>query len=376
MQEAFRTHHPEQVFGLQRFLSSADSSLSPQPLSVVTKTLLPPSGDKHDYLSLSRYYWPDPAKPNGLPWIKRDGQTNLERVKLAPDSEALGKTSYRIRALAMAYAITSDEKYLKKLLEVLRVWFFDASTKMNPNLNFSQGVPGKNSGAPSGIIEGNDFALIADSLFLINSSANLEFQQWLKQYRDWLLTSELGKAEGKARNNHRSWYNAQLASIDFFLGEKNSIAALAEKIKTEVLPAHIRADGGQPEELARTRPLQYSFFNLDALTRVAVLAGASGVALWPELKKAIDYLVPCVSQGGVCPFKAEIFEGSSASPNEVDPFRIEYAVRVLRRAYGALPEHPYAQLILELESKIPNQKIEVQTLCLPRPDSSILIKKN
>jgi len=50
------------------------------PIVAVTdkKTLMPPSGDKHDYFSLSPYWWPDSTKPSGLPYIRRDGVTNPE----------------------------------------------------------------------------------------------------------------------------------------------------------------------------------------------------------------------------------------------------------------------------------------------------------
>src|SRR5688572_7166406 len=50
------------------------------PLISVThkKTLLPPTGDAHDYYSLSPYWWPDSSKSDGLPYIRRDGETNPE----------------------------------------------------------------------------------------------------------------------------------------------------------------------------------------------------------------------------------------------------------------------------------------------------------
>jgi Alginate lyase len=46
------------------------------PISVIEKTKLPASGNKHDYLSLSPYDWPDPTKPNDLPYILHDGIIN------------------------------------------------------------------------------------------------------------------------------------------------------------------------------------------------------------------------------------------------------------------------------------------------------------
>ena len=53
----------------QELKSEADKLLDVQPLSVMMKEKTPGSGNKHDYMSLARYYWPDPTKPDGLPAV-------------------------------------------------------------------------------------------------------------------------------------------------------------------------------------------------------------------------------------------------------------------------------------------------------------------
>jgi hypothetical protein len=63
---------------------AADKALREKPFSVVEKTTLPPSGDRHDYLSLAPYAWPDPRRPSGLPYLIRDGEINPERDRI-PD---------------------------------------------------------------------------------------------------------------------------------------------------------------------------------------------------------------------------------------------------------------------------------------------------
>src|ERR1017187_8411310 len=56
--------HPEPA--LARLLDDARKSIAEKPFSITEKSALPPSGDRHDYLSLAPYAWPDPSKPNGL----------------------------------------------------------------------------------------------------------------------------------------------------------------------------------------------------------------------------------------------------------------------------------------------------------------------
>ena len=45
----------------QNLLKQADKALNAHHLSVMMKDKTPPSGDKHDYLSQARYFWPDPT---------------------------------------------------------------------------------------------------------------------------------------------------------------------------------------------------------------------------------------------------------------------------------------------------------------------------
>ena len=61
--------------------------------SVVEKTLTPATGNKHDYLSLSPYYWPDPTKPNGLPYIIHDGIVNPTSLFRSRQTEPRGHDS-------------------------------------------------------------------------------------------------------------------------------------------------------------------------------------------------------------------------------------------------------------------------------------------
>ncbi len=46
----------------QELKSRADKLLNAVPYSVMDKEKTPASGDKHDYMSQARYYWPDPTQ--------------------------------------------------------------------------------------------------------------------------------------------------------------------------------------------------------------------------------------------------------------------------------------------------------------------------
>ena len=284
--------------------SEADEAMSVGPFSVMDKKETPPSGDKHDYMSLAPYWWPDPSKPNGLPYIRRDGETNPERYKCTDDAE-FNKVQSAVHALGLGYYFTGDEKYAARAVLLLRTWFLDPATRMNPNLNFAQAVLGVNTGRGTGLIDVHGLPRMLDGMTLLAGSPSLTAQdkdgmrKWLTEYLDWLQTSKNGRDETDAKNNHGSWMDAQVAAIALYLGDKTLAHTIAETAKTNRIAFQIKPDGSEPLELARTKSFSYSVFNLDALGRLAEEARLAGVDLWSyraedgaSIRAALDYLLP------------------------------------------------------------------------------------
>src|SRR5258705_8787367 len=111
----------------------ADRFLKMKPVSVMDKQFTPVSGNKHDYMSQAPYFWYDSTKPNGLPYMRKDGVRNPEIYKIT-DRTYLGDLENATRTLSLAWYITGEEKYAGKSAELLRIWFLNESTKMNPHL--------------------------------------------------------------------------------------------------------------------------------------------------------------------------------------------------------------------------------------------------
>src|SRR6267142_1140516 len=126
---------------LAKLEADARKALQQEPVSVTTKATTTPGGDKHDYMSQAPYFWPDPTKPNGLPYIRRDGERNPEINKIT-DHHTMDQMVSATRTLALAYYLKGNEQYAAKATQLLRVWFLDAATRMNPNLQYAQAIPG------------------------------------------------------------------------------------------------------------------------------------------------------------------------------------------------------------------------------------------
>lgn len=84
----------EALQAVEYLRKAADAFLSTKPMSVVEKAFTPYSGDKHDYMSQAPYFWYDSTKPNGLPYLRRDGERNPEINKIT-DKKYLGDRKTR-----------------------------------------------------------------------------------------------------------------------------------------------------------------------------------------------------------------------------------------------------------------------------------------
>jgi Alginate lyase len=165
----------------------ADTLLNMKLVSVMEKAFTPESGNKHDYMSQAPYFWYDSSKPNGKPYLRRDGERNPEIYKIT-DRTYLGKIDNACRTLALAWYFTGKEKYAAKTAAILQTWFLKEDTKMNPNLDYGQAVPGINSGRGIRIIETIALTGIADAAGLIEGSKSWSaaddksLKQWYAQY--------------------------------------------------------------------------------------------------------------------------------------------------------------------------------------------------
>ncbi len=294
---------------LKNLVEGAEEALRASPPSVIEKVKNPPSGDRHDYMTQAPYYWPDPRKPNGLPYLRRDGRVNPESREDRFDHNRIGQMAKAVETLSLAYYFTGNEAYAAQAARFLRVWFLDPATRMNPHLEFAQAVPGENTGRGTGILEGRNLATAADAAGLLAGSPawtpldQAAFRVWLETYVNWLLTSKKGREEAAAHNNHGTFYDVQAVELALVLDRPDVARRITESAKQKRLSAQIKPDGSQPLELERTAAFGYSHFNLEALFALATLSEHVGVDLWhyplgngkDALAAALDYLLPYVA---------------------------------------------------------------------------------
>jgi len=307
---------PEAKGMATKIVKEADKRVGKPVITITENENLQASRDPHDYFSTARYYWPDPSKPDGLPYIRKDGETNPEHNEVS-DEKKLNEMIHAVEYLSLAYFLTGEERYGSEAARFLRGFFLDAETKMNPHLNYGQSVPGKATGRGSGLIDTRGFMILPDVLKLLKNCPawtakdREEMKAWWIQYGEWMQTSKIGLDEKKTTNNHGAAYDVQLSAV-LVMAEKEDEA---KKVLGESLPArldaHITPEGKQPRELARTKSWSYSCFNLKNICKGAVMARSLGIDLWSHegeggrgsLRRAMLYLVPFCKNPGAWPEK-------------------------------------------------------------------------
>ena len=329
----------------QKLQADANKALLAAPFSIVNKNRTPPSGDKHDYMSQAPYFWPNPQTANGLPYVRRDGERNPE-INQITDHRSLDQLEESVETLALIYYFKSDEKYAAKAVQFLRAFFLDPATRMNPNLQYAQFIPGVNTGRGIGLIETRGLTRVVDAVGLLKGSAALTDQDerglrdWFQKFLQWMLESRNGQEESAAKNNHGTYYDVQIVSYALFVGRKDLAKQVIENARTRRIAAQIEPDGRQPLELARTKAWSYSNGNLDGLMQLATLGQRVGVDLWNfetrdrrSIRKALEFLIPVALGEG----KWQYQELGGLNPQSLFP--------LMRRAAPVFQDKRYQELM-------------------------------
>jgi len=303
-------------FERQGVLAPAKQYVRQHPVTITDFSSSRSAGGKHDYFSEADYWWPNPKDPNG-PYIQRDGMSNPENF--TGHRHALIRLGVLVPALTAAWVLTRDRSYSDAAVQHLRAWFLNPATLMNPNLQYAQAIHGRTTGRGTGIIDTihlvevvRSIPFLADSKSL-SSSDHAGVTKWFAQYLDWLTTSKNGQDERDAKNNHGTWWVTQVAEFATFTGDQKLLNNCRDRFKTVFVPNQIAADGSFPEELRRTKPYNYTLFNMAGLATICQILSNSQDNLFTfalsdgrGFRKAMDYMFPFIQNKSSWPHKADV----------------------------------------------------------------------
>ncbi|WP_263357764.1 alginate lyase family protein [Acidicapsa ligni] len=251
----------------QRILKAAANYLPLQPQTITAFPSLKIPGGPHDFFSQADYFWPDPQNPSG-PYINRDGQSNPENFN--DHRKAMIALSIQMPALTAAWLLTRDRNYGQQACNHLRAWFINPATRMNPNLEYSQGVHGVSTGRSWGIIDTLHLVEVARAASIVsphflNPAEQTALKDWFRSYLQWLKTSDKGQHERDAQNNHATCWALQASEFARLIDDTTTRSEIHRQYTEILLPDQLGLDGSFPKELARTKPYSYSIFNFDVM---------------------------------------------------------------------------------------------------------------
>lgn len=303
LQAAFRAGDSAWRPLAERLQREAQAAQAEGPWSVMEKPMLPPSGDKHDFLGFGIYWWPNPATPDGLPYLARDGQPNPEFNRY--DGARKRQLMTAVSSLAAAAFFVGDAASGLRARHLVRVWFIEPATRMNPHLRYGCHIPGVWEGSGWGIIETHALVELLWSLELLAASGHWSAEDaaamaaWLNAYLDWLQSSEEGRFAADRINNHATAYDELCCTLARQLARTELARRILSEVPYRRIGLQLEHNGRQPWENARTDSWSYSTLNLALLMNLADLARPLGIDLWHyatgdgrSIRRTFDYMLP------------------------------------------------------------------------------------
>lgn len=295
---------------LNKLLSEADEALQMPLQSVLDKVHVAKSGDKKDYLSIGRYSWPNPNTADGLPWVTRDGEVG-PGVSDETDFLRFGRVNRSIETLSMAYFFTGHQPYAERTAKLIRHWYLDSETGMNPHFTYAQIVPGVRDENTHGygVIEANGLSSVMDAVGLIRDSGEWSSEDdqamldWFNELFQWLQESPHARAAFNLKHNIGTWFDGLTAHIALFCSKEDEALRILSGALQRRIQVQIEPDGSQPHEQRRRTSFNYYLYNTNALLKCAILSEHVGLNMFDfesadgrSIRKAVAFVVPYLDE--------------------------------------------------------------------------------
>ncbi|SHE14238.1 Alginate lyase [Chlamydia abortus] len=298
-------------------LAKAEAALEAQPRFITDAQAPMSEGGIHDYYSNGDYWWPNPDTPDGLPYVRRDGESNPGSFN--EHREIMRSLRTNVAHLAAGYAVSGKEAYADKAVSLLNSFFLAEETRMNPHLLYAQAIPGICSGRGIGIIDTLHLIEVPVAIECLSGSSYMTpeimagLQGWFRDYLRWMLTHPYGIEERDTDNNHSVCWHVQAAVFARFVGEEEVLDFCRSQYKKVLLPDQMAADGSFPRELQRTKPYGYSIFVLDNMITLCHVLSTPEDCLWDYeleegrgIRRGLDYLYPYMADKASWPYPPDI----------------------------------------------------------------------
>ena len=194
-------------------------------------------------------------------------------------------------------------------------------SKGGPNDYFSQVVLGRNDngGRRGGIIDTLHFIELPLAIKTLKESEALDsdtfegLKKWFNDYLDFMVFSRLGKGEFAQVNNHGVAWCVQATLYAKLAGRDEVLDICRKRFKEDFLINQMADDGTFPEELARTKPYNYSLFIMDLLSILAYELSTPEEDLFTyktmsgkSMLKGLEFIYPVTKDKSQWPYHKDV----------------------------------------------------------------------
>jgi hypothetical protein len=224
--------------------------------------------------------------------LRRHADQALDTEACGLDNERFDSTHLQrlfrdTTSLALAWCVHSEDGYAEHAARLVRKWFIDPDTKMNPHVHLAREMAGHDDYEvnDSGVIEFKDLYYFLDAVRLIVRSGALSgtdvaaFRSWLRSRLGWLEASPQGISQSCQVSSNGTMYDLQVAAIAAFLAKPKPLSSTFRRAR-ERMQVQFDCTGAQPHELARVMSRHHCCFNLQGWVSLARVADFCGDDLW------------------------------------------------------------------------------------------------
>ncbi len=327
IKEKLRTNQQPWKSAYDIMINEDDKHINIPVQSVTFRGDSPPSGDIHDY------YTDPPYSSDGVV------DPNSDRT----DYSSLINVSRSVRYLGIAYALTGNNVYADKAVQLINAWTVDSSTKMNPKFTNGQSHI-EISVATPGIFYGADLIWNYPGW---DQSDRAAFKEWTAQMID---NAKMWSND----NNFENWRLVFISSASVITDDINSRQYVFDRWKA-IIPDQMNTDGSMKKELTRTNSLTYSTFALNAMIQTAEIARHNNVDLYnykstdgKGLEKALDFHVRYIIDPSIWPYQQiGTYRGDNSAIYELAySFKQKSSYHDVINELGGIPRNMYEMRVM------------------------------
>jgi hypothetical protein len=192
--------------------------------------------DHHDFVSISPWHWPNPVDPKGpFSYDPEKGRNPL--ADEVDDGDILRSMIRDVDMLAFAYYLSDNAAYASHVISILKTFFINPTTRMNPHMESSRIVFQSTSDSVTlftGAAEFIGLPLLLDALAMLENAPEFEdddreaLSDWFLAYLTWLtssakaktaMISDTTKAPFSMMALHMEAYDIQVLSLALFFDQ-------------------------------------------------------------------------------------------------------------------------------------------------------------